>query len=158
MQLSPDGLELIQRHEGLRLHAYRDAVGVPTIGYGHTSTARMGQVITELEALELLLADVERFENAVERLVQVPLNQHQFDSLVSFTFNLGAGALAKSTLLRKLNAGDYQGAAAEFDHWVHAGGRKLKGLVKRRADERRLFETPTHKPFHWLDEVEKRDM
>ena len=156
MQLSPDGLELIQRHEGLRLTAYLDPVGVPTIGYGHISTARMGQTITELEALELLLADIERFEDGVERLVQVTLNQHQFDALVSLAFNIGLGAFGKSTLLRKLNAGDYTGAAAEFDRWIHAGGRVLPGLVKRRSDERRLFETPVKHRFHWYDEVEAK--
>ena len=154
MRLSADGIELIKRHEGLRLKAYRCPADVPTIGYGSTLGVQMGDEITQAQAVELLMADIERFEDAVDRLVEVPINQHQYDALVSFAFNLGSGALGGSTLLRKLNAGDYDGAAAEFDRWVNAGGRPLPGLVKRRAQERALFETPTNEKFHWYDEVE----
>ena len=143
MHISEAGLALIRQFEGLRLLAYKCAAGVPSIGYGHTRTAKMGQSITQERAEELLREDVARFEAAVSRLVTVPLSQGQFDALVSFAFNLGAKALEKSTLLRLLNAGDYYGAAAQFDRWVYASGKKLSGLVKRRAAERALFEGKT---------------
>ncbi len=141
---SPDGYALIQAHEGRRLAAYRDPVGVWTIGYGHAGDVQAGDVITPHQAEVLLAADVAVAEAAVRRLVRVPLTQGQFDALVSFVFNLGAGRLSGSTLLAKLNARDYAGAAREFGRWVKGtvDGRKvnLPGLVKRRAAERALFE------------------
>lgn len=140
MQISKDGLDLIKQFEGLYLKAYRCPAGVPTIGYGHTAGVAMGQAITQQQADDYLRRDVRQFERAVARLVSVPLTQGQFDALVSFAFNLGEGALAQSTLLRMLNAGDYAGAAAQFDRWNKAGGRVLPGLVRRRAAERALFE------------------
>lgn len=139
MSLSSVGLDLIKSHEGLRTSAYQDPVGVWTIGYGHTGTAKPGQKITEAQAGQLLRGDVGWAENAVRKNVKVPLTQGQFDSLVSFTFNLGAGALGKSDLVKKLNAGDYAGAQAEFGKYVHAGGRVLPGLVRRRGDEAQMF-------------------
>lgn len=151
MELSSRGLELIQRYEGLRLQAYHDAVGIPTIGYGSTRGVQMGDEITETQALELLEADCERFEDAVRELVDVSLNQHQFDALVSFAFNVGRGAFARSTLLRLLNAGNYRGAANQFRRWVYAGEQKLAGLVKRREAERALFLEPVD--HHWYDET-----
>lgn len=155
MNLSARGLRLIQAHEGLRLDAYRCPADVPTIGYGSTRGVQMGDSITEAQATELLMADIERFEDGVDRYVEVPLNQNQYDALVSFAFNLGVGALRDSTLLQKLNAKDYQGAADEFPRWVNAGGRELAGLVKRRAAERALFLEPvSDEPLHWLDEVD----
>lgn len=140
MQISKAGLDLIKKFEGLYLKAYRCPAGVPTIGYGHTAGVAMGQTITQQQADDYLRRDVRQFERAVARLVTVPLTQGQFDALVSFAFNLGEGALAQSTLLRLLNAGDYAGAAAQFDRWNKAGGRVLPGLVRRRAAERALFE------------------
>lgn len=140
MQISKAGLDLIKEFEGLYLKAYRCPAGVPTIGYGHTAGVVMGQTITKQQADDYLRRDVRQFERAVARLVSVPLTQGQFDALVSFAFNLGEGALAQSTLLRLLNAGDYAGAAAQFDRWNKAGGRVLPGLVRRRAAERALFE------------------
>lgn len=140
MQISKAGLDLIKQFEGLYLKAYRCPAGVPTIGYGHTAGVAMGQTITQQQADDYLRRDVRQFERAVERLVKVPLTQGQFDALVSFAFNLGEGALAQSTLLRLLNAGDYAGAAAQFERWNKAGGRVLPGLVRRRAAERALFE------------------
>ena len=140
MQISKAGLDLIKQFEGLYLKAYRCPAGVPTIGYGHTAGVAMGQTITQQQADDYLRRDVRQFERAVARLVSVPLTQGQFDALVSFAFNLGEGALAQSTLLRLLNAGDYAGAAAQFDRWNKAGGRVLPGLVRRRAAERALFE------------------
>lgn len=140
MQISKAGLDLIKQFEGLYLKAYRCPAGVPTIGYGHTAGVAMGQTITQQQADDYLRRDVRQFERAVARLVTVPLTQGQFDALVSFAFNLGEGALAQSTLLRLLNAGDHAGAADQFDRWNKAGGRVLPGLVRRRAAERALFE------------------
>lgn len=144
MRTSPAGRAFIGRHEGLRLSAYRDAAGVWTIGYGHTAAAGppapvSGMTITAPEADAILGRDLARFEAAVSRLVTVALAQGEFDALVSFTFNVGEGALARSTLLRKLNAGDRAGAAAEFGRWNKAGGRVLAGLTRRRAEERAMF-------------------
>ena len=140
MHTSQKGLDLIKSFEGLRLSAYKDVVGVVTIGYGTTSGVKMGDTITKERAEELLREDVKRLEGYVDRLVKVPLTQGQFDALVSFTYNLGPGALEKSTLLDQLNRGDYDSAAEQFWRWVKAGGKTLPGLVRRRAAERALFE------------------
>ncbi|MGR2678743.1 lysozyme [Chromobacterium haemolyticum] len=140
MKTSANGIKLIQQFEGLRLKAYQDAVGVWTIGYGHTGPdVTPGLVITQAQADALLARDLSRFESGVTRLVQVPLNQNQFDALVCFSFNLGLGALQGSTLLRLLNAGDYAGAAAQFPRWNKAGGKVLPGLTRRRVAEQALF-------------------
>lgn len=137
------GIALIKRFEGCRLEAYQDSVGVWTIGYGITSATGFkvykGQKITQEQADELLLKHLTTYERAVARNVRVPLTDNQFAALVSFTYNLGEGALKSSTLLKKLNKGDYQGASKEFGKWVKAGGKKLKGLVDRREAERQLF-------------------
>ncbi|MBK3797549.1 muraminidase [Pseudomonas sp. Choline-3u-10] len=140
MQTSQRGIDLIKSFEGLSLTAYKDVVGVVTIGYGTTSGVKMGDKITKERAEELLRDDVKRFEGYVEQLVKVPLMQGQHDALVSFTYNLGPGALEKSTLLDQLNRGDYHSAAEQFGRWVKAGGKTLAGLVRRRAAERALFE------------------
>ncbi len=137
--LSQNGLNLIKGFEGLRLSAYQDSAGVWTIGYGHTGGVRPGQRISQAQAEQYLRSDVRWAEQAVRDNVKVPLSQNQFDALVSFTFNVGAGALKDSTLLKKLNAGDYAGAQAEFGRWVNAGGQRLEGLVRRRAEEAQLF-------------------
>lgn len=142
MKTSPKGIALIKSAEGLRLKAYPDpgTGGLPwTIGYGSTSGVTRNMVITEAQAEQMLAADLVRFERIVERAVRVPVSQGQFDALVSFTYNVGEGNFTKSTLLRKLNAGDAAGAAEQFSRWVHAGGKVLPGLVKRRADERALY-------------------
>lgn len=143
MRPSSAAYELIKEYEGLRLHAYQDSDGVWTIGWGHTGDVQAGDVITAHQAEVLLAADVAVAEAAVRRLVTAPLTQGQFDALVSFVFNLGAGRLKGSTLLTKLNARDYAGAAAEFGRWTKGtvAGRKvtLPGLVKRRAAERAMF-------------------
>ncbi|MGE4335348.1 MAG: lysozyme [Pigmentiphaga sp.] len=140
MHTSQKGLDLIKSFEGLRLSAYKDVVGVVTIGYGTTSGVKMGDTITKERAEELLREDVKRFEGYVDRLVKVPLTQGQFDALVSFTYNLGAANLSNSTLLRLLNAGIYADAALQFPRWNKAGGQVLAGLSRRRAAERALFE------------------
>jgi lysozyme len=138
-KISDRGLDLLKQFEGVRLKAYRDPVGVWTIGYGHTITAEPGMRITREEAERLLRQDLERFEKAVRDRVMVPINQDQFDALVSFAFNVGVGAFRKSTLLRLLNQGNYEGAKDEFKRWVYGGGRRLAGLVKRRNHEAELF-------------------
>lgn len=140
MQISDQGLKLLKDSEGCELTAYRDAAGVLTIGYGDTGDVVEGQTITEEEAEARLASRLPYFERSVEGMVKVPLSQGQFDALVDFVYNLGSEALRASTLLRKLNAGDYAGAAAEFPRWVRAGSAVLPGLVKRRAAERAMFE------------------
>lgn len=139
MRTSQRGLSLIKSFEGLRLQAYQDAVGVWTIGYGTTRGVNAGMKISKEQAERMLLNDVQRFEPEIERLVGVPLSQNQWDALVSFTYNLGSANLESSTLLRKLNAGDYAGAAEQFPRWSKAGGKVLAGLVRRRAAEQALF-------------------
>ena len=121
MKTSPKGISLIKEFEGLSLDAYLCSAGVLTIGYGHTGGIQKGDKITAKKAEELLQDDLKKFENGVLRLVRVPLNQNQFDALVSFAFNLGVGNLGKSALLRKLNDHDFKGAASEFVRWNKAG-------------------------------------
>ncbi|PSO51060.1 MAG: hypothetical protein BRC33_01555 [Cyanobacteria bacterium SW_9_44_58] len=137
--VSKKGLSTLKNFEGLRLNSYQDSAGVWTVGYGHTDTAKPGMSISRSRAKELLKRDLQRFEEAVAKKVDVPLSQSQFDALVSFTYNVGIGALSRSTLLEKLNRGNYEGAQKEFKKWTHAGGRELEGLVKRRKAEARLF-------------------
>ena len=143
MRLSEDGLELIKRHEGLRLKAYRCPAGMWTIGYGHTKGVKRGMVIANVHAERFLEEDVQDAEEAVNRLVEVPMTQGQFDALVSFVFNLGIGAFSRSTLRKRLNDGDFCAAAEQFGRWVYGsqGKQKVKlpGLVARREDERALF-------------------
>ena len=141
MNISDTGIAAIKSYEGVRLNAYLDSVGVPTIGVGHTLGVKISDTITADQADEFLRADLEDAEDAVNQLVKVPLNQGQFDALVSFVFNLGRGSLQRSTLLKLLNAGDYDGAADQFLVWNQAGGRVLPGLVKRRTSERIMFLT-----------------
>lgn len=147
MKTNSAGLELIKHFEGCELVAYRDSVGVWTIGYGHTSNAGDPQVtsglrITQEQAETILARDLVKYEAAVERWVKVPLNENEFAALVSFTFNLGEGSLSESTLLRLLSRGQRSKAADEFPRWVMAGGKRLEGLVRRRAAERELFLKP----------------
>lgn len=139
MRTSQRGIDLIKSFEGLRLSAYQDSVGVWTIGYGTTRGVTRYMTITVEQAERMLSNDIQRFEPEMDKLVKVPLNQNQWDALMSFVYNLGAANLASSTLLKLLNKGDYQGAADQFPRWVNAGGKRLEGLVKRRAAERALF-------------------
>lgn len=140
MNISDAGLELIKEHEGLRLRAYLDSVQVPTIGYGHTKGVALGMTCTEAQADAWLREDVREAERCVNGVVSVPLTQGEFDALVSFVFNLGCSNFRQSTLLRKLNDSDYDGAAEEFSKWNHAGGIVVAGLSARRAAERQRFE------------------
>ena len=141
MNVGERGLALIKEFEGVRLAAYLDSVGVPTIGYGHTKDVQMGDTCTPEQANEWLREDCEDAENCVNSAVSVPLTECEFDALVSFVFNLGCGNFRKSTLLRKLLDSDYDGAAIEFRKWDKAGGQVLAGLTRRRLAEARLFET-----------------
>lgn len=140
MQPSQSAVDLIKASEGLRLTAYRDSAGILTIGYGSTGGIKPGQKITPEQAEAMLVDDLDEAADAVRKLVTVPLTQGQFDALCSFVFNLGAGRLRDSTLLRLLNQGKYGEAAAQFRFWVMAGGKPLPGLIKRRAAERALFD------------------
>lgn len=134
------GLDLIKDFEGLKLRAYLCPAKVWTIGYGSTGPhVTAGKVITEAEAEELLKDDLDRFEKAVTRLVTVPLRQNQYDALVSFAFNVGIGALERSTLLKRVNARLFDLAFGEFAKWNRAGGKVLAGLTRRRAAEAALF-------------------
>jgi|SRR5690554_26037 len=139
MKTSETGIKLIERHEGLRLGAYLCPAGVWTIGYGHTRTAKLGMSITQQRANELLRDDLRTAENAVNNQ-NLQLNQNQFDALVSFVFNVGSENFRNSTLLRKikLNVLD-PSIKTEFARWIHAKGRVLPGLVKRRGDEANLY-------------------
>lgn len=134
------GIKLIKSFEGLELKAYRDAVNILTIGYGHTgSDVHEGQVITEQEAEELMKKDLERFEKGVSELIKVTISDNEFAALVSFSYNLGLGNLKQSTLLNCLNKLNRQDAAQEFLRWNKAGGKVLAGLTRRREAERQLF-------------------
>ncbi|MGR7900547.1 lysozyme [Klebsiella aerogenes] len=144
MQTSEKGIALVKQFEGCKLTAYQDSVGVWTIGYGWTQPVdgkpiRAGMTIKQETAERLLKTGLVSYESDVSRLVKVSLTQGQFDALVSFTYNLGARSLLTSTLLRKLNSGDYAGAADEFLRWNKAGGKVLNGLTRRREAERALF-------------------
>ena len=139
-EVNEAGVRLVQEFEGCRLDAYRCPAGIPTIGYGATGPdIRMGMVWTQEQADARLVEDLARFAAGVERLVQVDLTDNQFAALVSFAYNVGLGALRDSTLLRKLNAGDYLGAADQLPRWARAGGRIMPGLSRRRLAERALF-------------------
>jgi GH24 family phage-related lysozyme (muramidase) len=145
MKLSKAGVDFIKKFEGLRLEAYKP---VPTekywtIGYGsYGSHVREGMKISKDEAEKLLVFDLRVFEYAVNGLVDVKINQNQFDALVSFSYNCGREALRTSTLLRKLNDGDYKGASEQFEKWINAGGKPLNGLIRRRKEEKEMFLTP----------------
>ena len=139
MNISKKGIDLIKRFEGCRLKAYKCPAGVWTIGYGHTNNVRPDDIITQTDADELLNNDFKVHEENVKRVVKIALTQNQFDALVSFEYNVGYGAFANSTLLKLLNAGNYNGASKQFERWVYAGDRVLEGLVKRRKAERELF-------------------
>lgn len=133
------GLDIVKKYEGLVLKAYLCPAGIPTIGYGHTKGVSLGMTCTKEQADEWLENDFFMAKNDVKAVVKVPLTDNQLGALASFVFNLGVRKLIQSTLLKKLNAGDYQGAAQEFDKWVFAAGKKLNGLIARRAAEKKLF-------------------
>jgi len=138
MDISQVGINLIKSFEGCILHEYKDAVGVPTIGYGHTGGVGPNQKITQAQADDLLKSDLKRFVDGVNQLLKVPVNQNQFDALVSFSFNLGLSNTKDLTDL--INKGDVKGASDLFPKYCHAGGQVLAGLVTRRKAEQVLFD------------------
>jgi lysozyme len=139
------GIDIIKRFEGFSPTIYLDAAGLPTIGYGHLLRSGEAEMfrrgISHEAAIALLIKDVEAAERSVLRLITVPLSNGQFDALVSFTFNLGGGALQRSTLRRKVNREEHDDVPAEFLRWVWAGGKKLRGLVRRREAESATYIT-----------------
>ena len=146
MKTQKKGLDLIKKYEGFYSKPYRDPIGIPTIGYGATYYPNKKKVtmqdkpITEKEAFSLLVDMLRVYEDQVNRLVKKVINQNQFDALVSFTYNLGATNLSKSTLLKKINLNpDDPTIQQEFEKWINAGGKRLNGLVKRRKDEAFLY-------------------
>ena len=143
MNYSKNGLHLTENFEGLRLTAYPDPAthGDPwTIGYGHTGAeVHQGMTITQEQAEEFLMQDVQKAVQTVNLKVHTDLTQNEFDALVDFVFNCGAGNFAGSTLLKKINAGDMEGAALEFQKWDKAAGHVMAGLVRRRQAETDLF-------------------
>lgn len=139
-ELTQAGINLIKEFEGLRLAVYLDPVGIPTVGYGQVVRhMKVGERITLADAERLLRDDLASRVAAVRDMVKVPVSDAAFSALVSFAYNCGVGALAKSTLLRKLNSGDKLGAANEFLKWNRAGGQVLRGLTRRREAERKMF-------------------
>ncbi len=157
MQMSENGLELLQQWEGFKLQVYKDSAGLPTIGVGHLITKSelsSGKIVidgvpvkyagglTDQQALDLLAQDVKPAEKAVNNGVKVPLNQNQFDALVSFTFNVGVGAFQSSTLLKVLNQQQYDEVPAQLRRWTRAGGQVVQGLVNRRQNEINLWNAP----------------
>lgn len=139
-RLSENGKNLIKKFEGYSAKAYKPhADDVWTIGWGSTIGVKEGQVITEQVANEMFGRDVKAFENAVNDVVKVNLTQNQFDALVSLVYNIGIGNFKKSTLLRVLNKGEYEAASKEFAKWKYSSGKVYEGLVKRRAEEAKLF-------------------
>ena len=139
MRTSPAGIALIKLFEGCKLRAYRCPAGVWTIGYGHTgSDVHPGLIVSQDRADDLLVLDLIRFEKAVAKAVAVPLSQNQFDALVALTYNTGPAPLT-ATLGRVLNARRYNDVPAQFMRWTRAGGKELKGLVRRRRAECALW-------------------
>lgn len=144
-QISERGLDHIKRWEGLRLRAYQDTGDVWTIGYGHTKTAKPGMTITEPEAERLLMQDVGWAQEAVSELVDVPLSQHQYDAMVDFMFNIGEEQFGESTLLKRLDASDYDAVPDELRRWVYDNGKYIKGLANRREATIALWKHPSAK-------------
>ena len=140
MKTGENGIELIKQFEGCKLTAYLCPAKVLTIGYGHTHNVKKGQIITQLEADNLLKEDLTTFEKGITTLVRSNINQNQFDALVSFAFNLGLANFKSSTLLKKVNANPNDTTIKnEFSKWNKGGGKILAGLIKRRESEAELF-------------------
>lgn len=137
--ISNKGIGIIKQFEGCQLNAYQDAVGVWTIGYGHTKNVSEGDIISSAQAEALLVKELKEYENYVNDLVTVPLFDYQFDALVSWTYNLGPTNLKSSTMLKVLNEGKYNEVPDQMRRWNRAGGKVLEGLVIRRDYEAKLF-------------------
>ena len=147
MKISPRGLELIKDFEGFSSSAYLDVVNIPTIGWGNTfyedgTKVKLGDQISKTDALKLLEVVANRdFANKIFPSIKVKVTQSQFDAMVSLAYNIGTGAFLKSTLLKKVNAGDFIGASEEFLKWNKSGGKEVLGLTKRREREKQLFQS-----------------
>jgi len=139
MKISNTGIDLIKHFEGCELEAYHCAAGVPTIGYGHIKGVQMGDTITQEQAEQMLVEELNEYEGYINDMVTTPLSQNQFDALVSWVYNLGGGNLKASTLLKVLNSGDFNGVPAQLMRWNKAGGKVLEGLTRRRQAEADLF-------------------
>ena len=146
MNISQEGIALIKRFEGCELEAYLDSVGIPTIAYGRIKNVRMGDTCTQEQAESWLEEELPEYEGYINDMVNVPLDQNQFDSLCSWVYNLGPNNLSESTLLRVLNDGKYDEVPAQIKRWNKAGGKVLEGLMRRREAEALLFEDK-----EWLD-------
>ena len=138
LTLSAAGLVGITQYEGFRGTAYNDGAGTTTIGFGTTAGVKPGDKVTVERALVTALADANKHGEAIKKCIRVPMYQHEWDSMVSFSYNVGTNAFCNSTLVKRLNASDYVGACNELTRWVKAGGKVLPGLVKRREAERQL--------------------
>lgn len=142
MQTSNNGIALIEQFEGNKLQAYQDVKGVWTIGTGTTiypngQRVKKGDVITQAQSIQYLRNHITGVENSINTLVKVPLNQNQFDALVSLVYNIGTGAFSRSTILQKLNSGDYD---IDFTVWSYSGGKFIQGLKNRRIQEQNLYD------------------
>lgn len=142
MNISEPGLKIIKDFEGLKLQAYLDTGGVPTIGYGHIKGVKMGDTCTLAQAETWLREETAGAVAAVNAALKVPVSQNQFDAMVSLTYNIGNQAFRDSTLLRMLNAGDVAGATGQFKRWNKDNGQAVKGLTNRRLAEELLFRRP----------------
>ena len=139
MKISSNGIDLIKHYEGCETEAYLCPANVWTIGYGHIKGVKEGDVITEQQAHDMLVEELEEYEGYVNTKVTVDLNQDQFDALVSWVYNLGSGNFTSSTLLKVLNSGDYAGVPEQILRWNKANGQVLEGLSRRRESEAELF-------------------
>jgi len=139
MKTGTKGIELIKHFEGCELEAYKCAAGVWTIGYGHIKGVTSDSVITQEQAEQMLVEELNEYEGYINNMVTTPLSQNQFDALVSWVYNLGGGNLKASTLLKVVNSGEFDGVPAQIMRWNKAGGKVLEGLTRRRQAEADLF-------------------
>jgi len=137
--ISAEGIALIKKFEGCELTSYQDSVGVWTIGFGHTKGVKRGMIVTQAEASRMLEDELTEYEGYINDYIKVDLEQHQFDALVAWVYNLGPTNLKKSTLLKELNSGSFRNVPKEIRRWNKAGGRVLNGLIRRREAEALLF-------------------
>lgn len=142
MRTSPKGIRLIQQFEGFRSKAYRDPVGIWTIGYGFTKGVKEGDTITQTQASARLKSELAEYEAGVKQACTVPPNQNQFDALVCFAFNVGVAGMKRSSVIKAHNREDHPAAARAFGLWVKAGGKTWPGLVRRRSAEAALYLEP----------------
>jgi len=140
MKISSEGLELIKHFEGCETTAYQDSVGVWTIGYGHTKGVEEGQTCSIEDAETMLADEMDEYEGYINNMVKVDLEQHEFDALVAWVYNLGPTNLGESTMLKVLNGGQFDRVPDEMNRWTRAGGEILEGLVRRRQAESLMFQ------------------